>query len=229
MSIDDRKYTEQEVGEILQKALEGEPGKSLAHSDGTSLEELKAIGAEVGIDPSRIEGAARALDTIPDGKVNPLLGFPTSWDYEARVPGELTPEDTPEAVAIIRRITGKPGKLTEIHGTVEWRTDGDVGSRWVTVSPNDGHTTIRASSRLGQGVALSFIPTLIATVVSTIPVLNAPSGDGNMMALMLIPVVLAVYFATRVIWSGQADREGKRLQQVVAELSQLAQANDPEA
>lgn len=228
MSIEDRTYSEQEVDEILTKAMEGDPGRELAGSDGMSLTELKAIGAEVGIDPDRIENAALSLVREPETRAHPLLGSPTAIDYEVRVPGELPKDLTPEVVALIRRATGKPGKLSELHGTLEWRADGDMGSRWLTVSPHHGHTTIRASARLGQGAVLSFIPTVAAALGSLVPVLNAPSADGNMMALLLIPVVLAIYLATRGLWSSHARKEASGLHQAVEEIRRLAESIDEE-
>ncbi len=50
--IDERRFTDREVHEILKKAVEKAPSRALATSEGMSLTELKAIGAEVGIDPS---------------------------------------------------------------------------------------------------------------------------------------------------------------------------------
>ena len=222
----ERKYSEQEVEEILEKAVEGDPAKALAGLDGMSLTELKAIGAEVGIEPERIESAARSLVRPPAFEANPLVGGPTAFDYEVRVPGEIPQGRLSEVVALIRRITGKPGTLSELHGTLEWHADGDMGSRWVTVSPNEGHTTIRASARLGQGALLSLIPTAIAGATALIPVLNAPSADGNPLALVLIPGVLALYLATRGLWSRHARKEANRLHQVVEELSLLAESLD---
>ena len=226
MSVDDRKYTDQEVAEILREALEGELAQGLTLSPGTSLAELKAIGSEVGIDPDRIERAARSLALRAPSEVSPLLGAATAVDYEARIPGVIPPEATPEVLSVIRRITGMPGEVSEIRGTMEWRANGDMGSRWVTVSPAAGHTTVRASARLGQGAALSFIPTGIAALASVIPVLNALSADGDPMSFVLIPVVGGIYLATRSLWSRFARKEADRLQQVVAEVSRLAAPAD---
>lgn len=222
MSMDERRYSEDEVAEILQNAVEGDAASALAHSDGMSLGELKTIGAEVGIDPARIESAARALVRAPEARKHPLVGAPTSLDYEARVPGEIPPDGAPEVIATIRRIMGTPGKISELHGTLEWRTAGDMGAKWVTVSPREGHTTIRSSAQFGQGALISLIPTALATFLSAVPVLNAPSADGNMMALILIPLVAALYLMTRGIWSWYSAKEAARMQQVVEELSVLA-------
>jgi len=224
MPAEDRKYSEDEVAEILDKAVDGDGVGALGRSEGMSLTELKAIGAEVGIDPDRIENAAHSLVRAPKTKANSLVLGLTDFDFEARVPGEIPADRTPDVIALIRRITGKPGKLSELHGTLEWRTDGDVGSRWVTVSPRDGHTTIRASARLGQGGWISMIPTAMAAIGSLVPVLNAPSADGNMMALLLIPMVIALYMMTRGLWSRYARKEAEQLQQVVEELGQLAES-----
>ena len=57
--IDERKFTDREVREILKKAVERGPSGALAKSEGLSLTELKSIGEEVGIEPARLEDAAR--------------------------------------------------------------------------------------------------------------------------------------------------------------------------
>ncbi len=226
MSSEDRTFSEEEVDEILRKAVEGDAPIAPSGSDGMSLTELKDIGVEVGIDPQRIEDAAHSLTRPPEIQSNALVGGPTALDYEVRVPGEIPANRVGEVVALIRRITGKPGTLSELHGMLEWRTEGEIGSRWITVSPHDGHTTIRASARLGQGAAMSFIPTAVAAIASVVPVLNAPSADGNMMALLLIPVVLTIYLATRGLWSNHAQKEARQLQQVVEELGRLVESID---
>jgi len=226
MSIDDRRYSEEDVARILRRATEGDPSKAVTRSDGMSLAELKSIGAEVGIDPVRIEESAHALERQPAAKANPLVGTPTAFDHEVRVPGVIPEDRTADVLAVIRRITGKRGDISQVQGALEWRTSGDVGERWVTISVRDGHTTVRASARLGQGAAISLIPTALATAASVVPVLNAPSADGNMMALVLVPSVMALYGATRALWSRSGRNEDRTLARLVAEVGALAEPVD---
>jgi hypothetical protein len=59
--IDERRFTDRDVREILKRAVQNGPADALASSRAFSLAELKAIGKEVGIDPARLEDAARAV------------------------------------------------------------------------------------------------------------------------------------------------------------------------
>ena len=89
----ERKFTDQEVQEILKKAVQ-DVGKAapssggLVKSEGLSLSDLKAIGEEVGIDAARLEDAARAV-ALSDARVSKgVLGCPTNLDigYRAGYP-----------------------------------------------------------------------------------------------------------------------------------------------
>jgi hypothetical protein len=87
--IDERKFTDREVREILKKAVERAPSRALVKSEGLSLAELKAIGEEVGIDPARLEDAARAVTGGGAGRANRILGAPTVFNFERKVEREL--------------------------------------------------------------------------------------------------------------------------------------------
>jgi hypothetical protein len=133
----------------------------------------------------------------------------------------------PDAVALIRRIAGKPGKLTELHGTVEWRADGDMGSRWVTVSPREGHSTIRASARLGQGAMISFIPSAVLSIFAIVATVADVSDTGNALPLLLLPLMLvSLYLIPRSLWSRSALKESENLKRAVEELGRLAESTD---
>lgn len=224
MSDQERKYDDREVGEILRKAMHPEPTKALQRRDGLSLVELKSIAAEVGIDPERVEQAALTLVSARGSAVNPVLGGPTHIEFEARVPGEIRPSDTPEVLALVRRATGHQGEVNEVHGTLEWSANTDMGSRLVTVSPGDGHSTIRAMARLGQGAILAYLPSAIGSIITIIASLKTFFDSGNPLALILMPLIFAVlYIIPRALWSRAARKESENLQRVVEQIGRLAE------
>ena len=57
----ERRFTEDEVQEILKQAAESGRSDRLAGKQGLSLAELRVIASEVGIDPAELEQAARTV------------------------------------------------------------------------------------------------------------------------------------------------------------------------
>ncbi len=136
--LDKRRFTDEEVRAILEKAVEHAPAKALVKSEGVSLADLKTIGEEVGIDPARLEDAARAVARESRKRPNKLIGAPTVLTAEKRVTGEFASEDTTEMLSIIRRNIGHRGEIHDVQGTLEWEATSDLGERYVTVSSRDG-------------------------------------------------------------------------------------------
>ena len=222
--IDERKFTDQEVREILRKAVEKAPSRALARSEGLSLAELKSIGQEVGIDPARLEEAARAVALKGETRPSLLLGAPTVLNLERKVEGAFDPEDTPEILSLIRRTMGQQGEVDEIHGSLEWTAKGDSGERYVTLSPRDGTTTIRGSANLTNAAVLTFLPAgavgLIASLVGLIKFVQAGSLVGLIVCLAVVPVLYAIL---RTIFGKISEAESARLQRVVEDLARLTE------
>ena len=225
--IDERKFTDQEVREILRKAVERAPSRALAKSEGLSLAELKTIGQEVGIDPVRLEDAARAVVLKGRRRTNLLLGAPTVLNLERKVDGAFDAEETPEILSLIRRTMGQEGEVDEIHGSLEWTARSDSGERYVTLSSRDGTTTIRGAANLTNAAALTFLPVgivgLITSLVGLIKFVQAGSLVGLVVCLAIIPVLYAIL---RTVFGRISELESARLQQVVEDLARLTEGSE---
>lgn len=224
--IDERKFTDEEVREILKEAVEKAPSRALQRGEGVSLAELKSIGKEVGIDPSRLEDAARAITLRRRNQPNKLLGGPTVLNFERKVEGEFDPDDTPEILSVIRRTMGQQGEVEEIRGSLEWSAKGDASETYVTLSSRDGATTIQGSSNL-SGVAvltylvpgfMAFIPTLVGLIKFI--------KDGSIPALVVFLTVLPLlYPILRTFFKKISGAESAKLEQVVDELALLTEGS----
>lgn len=224
--IDERKFTEQEVHEILKKAVEKAPSGALVKSEGLSLAELKAIGGEVGIDPARLEDAARAVALGGGNRPNQILGGPTVLHFERKVEGELDPSDTTEIVSRIRRTMGRQGEVNEIHGSLEWSDKGDTGERYVTLSSRDGTTTIRSSANLSQAAVVTYLPAGILGLIMSFAGLARFAKSGSEVALILGLTVLPIlYPILRTIFRKISGSESAKLQKVVDELARLTEGS----
>jgi hypothetical protein len=225
--LDERKFTDQEVREILRQAVEKAPSRALAKSEGLSLAELKTIGQEVGIDPVRLEDAARAVVLKGRRRTNLLLGAPTVLNLERKVDGAFDAEETPEILSLIRRTMGQQGEVDEIHGSLEWTARSDSGERYVTLSSRDGTTTIRGAANLTNAAALTFLPVgivgLITSLVGLIKFVQAGSLVGLVVCLAIIPVLYAIL---RTVFGRISESESARLQQVVEDLARLTEGSE---
>ena len=222
--IDERKFTDEEVREILKKAVEKAPSRALAKGDGLSLAELKSIGEEVGIDPNLLEDAARAITRRGGNRPNKILGAPTVLNFERKVEGEFDPDDTPEILSIIRRTMGTQGEVDEIHGSLEWRTKGESGDRYVILSPRDGATTITSSANLSNAAVLTYLPLGILGFIASFAGLARFAKTGSEIALVVFLAVLPIlYPILRTIFRRISASESAKLQQVVDELARLTE------
>lgn len=224
MSLNGKRFTDQEVREILKKAVEGTPSRLFQEAEGLSLVELKAIGAEVGIDPERIEDAARSLVLGRPERRRPLLGAPTTLGFWTHAKGELSGEDTPEVLSLIRRIMGHQGTAADVHGSLEWKARSDAGFRYVTVSSRDGHTTIEGSANLSPGAVQTYVPLVIATLCIFTPFLIAFLKGGDALGLVLfLGFAPLLYAGLRAIWKRVSAKEAEKLERTVAEVARLVE------
>lgn len=220
--IDERLFTDQEIREILKLAVEKAPSRELIARDGLSLAELKTIGAEVGIDPARMEDAARTVTFAQANRPNRLVGAPTILNFERKVAGELAPDDTPDVLALIRQTMGVQGEAVEIHGSLEWRAMGELGERSVTISSRDGATTIRSAANLSNAATLTYLPAGVVGAITSILGLITFAKKGSDIGLIVFLAVLpALYPILRTVFSKISRSESAKLQRVVEELASL--------
>lgn len=221
--MDERKFTDQEVQEILKRAVERNQATGLVENEGLSLTELKEIGSEVGIDPGRLEEAARALIQADQGGPNPIVGARTALNFQRTVEGEVDPGDTPEVLSVIRRVMGKSGEVSELHGSLEWKAVGESGERLVALTSRDGNTTVSASANLTNAAIMIFcgagIPGIFASILGITQAADADSLAGIIFFFSLIPTL---YLVLRTIFGRLLTSEAAKLQQVVDELALLA-------
>ena len=222
--IDERRFSDKEVHEILKKAVARAPSRALAKSEGLSLAELQAIGGEVGIDPARLEDAARELTLGSSNQPHGILGAPTVLHFERKVEGEFDPEDTSEIIARIRRGMGLQGEVSDIHGTLEWSAKGDSGERYVSLSSRDGTTTIRGSSNLANAAGVTYLPAGILGFVATVGGFARFAKSGSEIALIIALTVLPIlYPIARTIFGKISRSEAAKLQRVVDDVARLTE------
>jgi hypothetical protein len=224
--IRERRFTDAEVRAILKRAADEAPGRSLMRPEGLTLAELKSIGAEVGLDAARLEEAARAVVEGRSNRPNRLLGGPTVVTFERRVEGEISEEETPEVLSVIRRNLGRQGKVTEIHGSLEWSDRSDSGERYVTLSSRDGMTTVTGSANLTNMAVLTYLPVGVMGLFTSLIGLIKYLKDGSELGLVLFfAVVPALYLILRTILGRLTRSESLKIERAVDELVRLMETS----
>jgi hypothetical protein len=224
--IHERKFSDQEVREILKRAVERAPSRALVKQEGFSLAELKAISAEVGIDPARVEDAARAVALKGVNRKVRILGAPTTLNFERKAEGTFDPEDIPEVLTTIRRVMGQQGEANEIRGSLEWSAKGDSGERFVTISSRDGTTSIQGSANLSNAALLTFLPGGIIGLITSLIGLGKFIEDGAVAGLVVFLVLVPTLYAVlRTMLSRYVHSESAKLQKVVEDLARLTEGS----
>ena len=133
-----RRYTEQEIAAIFQRAAqEYDSDATNARGEGLTLAEMQDIGREVGIPAEFIGRAAAAVDssvaTLP---VKKTLGIPVTVGKTLDLPGDFTDADWNALVSDLHDTFHVPGEVTTSGARRQWR----VGNLHVWVEPTDtGH------------------------------------------------------------------------------------------
>ena len=124
---DERRYAEDEVAEILDRATAPEYDLSqLPRRTGLTLAQIQEVGTEAGISAERIERAAlsMAMATTQPTRQATLLGAPRSVERVVRLERPMSDEEWSRLVADLRQTFGAEGEL-EAHGTLRsWKHGG---------------------------------------------------------------------------------------------------------
>jgi hypothetical protein len=177
---DDRRFSDDEVAEILDlaAATEAPASAGAASRHGLTLSELKEIGSEVGIDPARIEAAARTVaeqrGTAPPAR---LLGTDRSVARTVSIDRPLTEDEWDRLVADLRETFGALGTL-ETHGSLRvWRN----GNLQVHVEPYADAYRVRMRTVKGNAMprlAIGGTFTLVGAMIVVVEALTGPdAGD----------------------------------------------------
>jgi hypothetical protein len=150
-----RRYSDREVGLILQRALEpAGRGQALeAAGEGLTLDEIKEIAAEVGIDPGQVEMAAASLLEPDAAPINPYAGIPTTVQLQTTLPHSgLQPDQLSEVLTLIRSVQHRQGLTGSEFGSLEWRAKDVLGARYVSVMPTQDGLRVRVLGNFRDGL-----------------------------------------------------------------------------
>ena len=142
-----RRYSEDEVNQILRIALDDSGGSHGASGKGISLDELVDGASETGIDSEAIRRAAERLDSVEVQTRGPgLFGVRAFTEMHRTVEGEITEDNWDDVVQEVRSSFGvSGGEVKTLGKTREWRYGSELTRLHMSFKPEKGRT--RISSR----------------------------------------------------------------------------------
>ena len=137
----ERRYTEEELAVILNRAAERQEGAQ-SSTPRYSLADIQEIAAGAGIAPDHVASVAAALRADRMQRGGGFLGAPHRFRFEESIEGELSDDTIAELFDLARREIGAQGSVSDALGTVEWKAQDAFGATHVSVSRRGGRTTI---------------------------------------------------------------------------------------
>lgn len=220
----ERRFTDRDVALILRRAAELDSrADGDAVSKGLSIDELRGIASEVGIDPEMVSRAAVELEGRKGLERGALLGAPTVNRQIRAVPGELSREALRHLIRRVDEQVPAQGTVAEALGAVRWSAPGRFLSRQVTLEPGRGETVIRTEERYQDRVRAMahFIPMAYATFIGGI--FGAEAIGGAAPTILLAGIAGgAVWTAARAVWNRVSRQSHHRVRTLADELADEA-------
>lgn len=181
----ERRYSGQEIDEILARATQDGTGREPAErpADGLTLAELRDIGREVGISGHRIDAAAHSLDR--GSGVDRSFGIPLAVSRTVPLPRAPTEPEWEALVSDLRATFGAAGRIHR-DGNLRGWTNGNLHA---FVEPDGGGHRLRMGSTKGNARGLFAVGggmLGMSAVLGTLTALGADvplAGAGSLLAM----------------------------------------------
>ena len=227
-----RRFGDEEINRILQSAADLQERAGVAHdaSRGLTLEELRQVAEEAGIDPRFVDLAASDVDAPVESRGSGLAGGAYAWHFRTSVGGEVLDADRDRILHAIRSVMGQKGELADVYGRMEWSHDDGAGPIIVGISARDGSTEVDVSA----------VKSMEAGMVHALGIsFGGIFGGGALAGLLgvsgphfVFPLIAAVgtlaYGATRLGWRLRSRWWERRLRRLVERISSIAQDIAPQ-
>jgi hypothetical protein len=227
MIMTDRRYSEEEVAAIFERAAETQQTarRQLSPGEGMTLADLQAIGSEVGIPPELVAQAARSIDRAGSGASRTLLGFPIGVGRTIELDRQLSAEEWERLVVDLRETFDARGKVSSEGRFRQWTN----GNLQVLVEPTPTGDRIRLKTVNGN--ARVFMNTGLAAIgmAAVVTVITAIGGwdPAALRGVVFLATVGAGLFGVGALrLPGWARLRRRQMEGVAARLA-LAEPSSP--
>jgi hypothetical protein len=149
--MSERRYSEEEVAEILKQAAEAEHSERslIPSARGLTLTELDEIGRQAGISPQAIRFAAQRIET-PQQPPQRFLGIPIGVGRTVELDRKLTDNEWEQIVADLRETFQARGVLKQEGSLRSWRN----GNLQALLEPTPTGQRLRLQTKRGGAEGL---------------------------------------------------------------------------
>lgn len=227
----ERRYTEDEVAEILDRATEVQKdrGRTTAAGEGLTLEELKEIGEEAGISPDLIVRAAGEVDR-PEARADPnvrLLGARIGVGRTVYLDRRLTDDEWTRLVVDLRETFDARGNVREQGAFRQWNN----GNLQALLEPTENRERLRLKTVKGNARAMMMFGATFLAVAAVLAVVVFLTGGERLADMLenLIPFAAiggAFMGASYVRLPRWADTRERQMEGVIQRLLASVDAAD---
>lgn len=218
---DSRRYSEQEIAEILRLATETDDAAATpAAGTGLTLAQIQEVGGEVGIAAERIEHAARSLDRLDTSPPASFLGAPRSVSRMVPLDRPLSDDEWMRLVVILRETFGAKGTVESVGSLRTWYN----GNLQVHVEPaEDGHR-IRMSTFKGnvtEWVLMGSVFLVMAILTGFLIFLKKGMDAGLVMSALFGVLGLGAIGASRLALPAWAAKRADQMEAIADRIPRL--------
>lgn len=207
-----RRYGDEEVREIFSLATTGSDRDRAvpAESGGLSIDELRQIAREAGIDPGRVAAAAATLDAR--GRAAPVrraLGLPVGLSRVVDLPREPTEREWEQLVTVFRTTFGTTGEMSTTGGLREWKN----GNLHICVEPTEHGHQLRLATLKDDAIALNVLGVVTGAMAVLMGAVVTLAGkpDKAMVVASMFGGMALLAFGANVIrvprWARERERQ----------------------
>ncbi len=171
----DRRYSEEEVAAIFERATEAQQSARphLAAGEGMSLADLQEIGRDVGIPTDLVTQAAKALDQGGRPASRSFLGFPIGVGRTIELERRLTDEEWEHLVVDLRETFDARGRMSSQGSLRQW-TNGNLQA---LLEPTPSGHRLRLRTVRGNAIALMSVGLAFMGMSAALLIVGLISGE----------------------------------------------------
>jgi hypothetical protein len=223
----ERRYTDEEVAEIIAKATEAQQSTqtkvNASAGAGLTLAELQDIGREVGIAPELMTKAARSIDQRIESSSSRLLGLPIAIAESAHLKRTVSDAEWARVVSDLRVTFNATGRIRDEGPFKQW-SNGNL--RAILEPTEDGHRVRLQSMKAdARAYMLGGLGLIGLAAVMGIAALLLPGGNVTPVKAGQIGLFGAAILAVGAAQvPGWARRRREQMQALIARLMSGARA-----
>lgn len=222
-----RRFGDDEVRKILEAAAdlqERSSAKGLGSARGLTIQELRQVAAEAGIDPHFVDIAATDIDAPMEKGDGSIIGGPDRWHFRTTLPGEIDDDDRDRILLALRSLMGHRGVHEEVYGRMEWSMNDGMGPTTIGVVSRDGTTEIDMSvNRSGEAGLLHGLGVPLGGLLIGAVSAGALSVSGPIVIGLIGTASAGVFAATRLMWRKRSQYWDRKLRKTMQRVSSIVQ------